>query len=39
VRGVGGTNGNITGAATLLGMKGPRLSQLVKEYELGDLGK
>ncbi|MFO0023517.1 MAG: helix-turn-helix domain-containing protein [Deltaproteobacteria bacterium] len=33
------TNGNITRAAALLGMKRPRLSLLVKEYELGDLGK
>ena len=30
---------NITRAAALLGMKRPRLSQLVKEYELGHLGK
>lgn len=29
------TDGNITKAATLLGMKRPRLSQLVKQYELG----
>ena len=28
------TRGNITKAATLLGMKRPRLSQLVKQYEL-----
>jgi DNA-binding NtrC family response regulator/tetratricopeptide (TPR) repeat protein len=28
------SNGNITRAATLLGMKRPRLSQLVKEHEL-----
>ena len=28
------TNGNITKAATLLGMKRPRLSQLVKQYGL-----
>jgi DNA-binding NtrC family response regulator len=27
--------GNITRAATLLGMKRPRLSQLVKQYGLG----
>ncbi len=39
VRALEETNGNITRAATLLGMKRPRLSQLVKEYELGDLGK
>jgi transcriptional regulator with GAF, ATPase, and Fis domain len=31
------TQGNITHAATLLGMKRPRLSQLVKEYQLGAL--
>jgi DNA-binding NtrC family response regulator/tetratricopeptide (TPR) repeat protein len=29
------TGGNITRAAALLGMKRPRLSQLVKQYELG----
>ncbi len=29
------SNGNITRAATLLGMKRPRLSQLVKQYGLG----
>ncbi len=29
------TNGNITRAAAVLGMKRPRLSQLVKQYELG----
>ncbi len=29
------TGGNITKAAELLGMKRPRLSQLVKQYELG----
>lgn len=28
------TKGNITKAATLLGMKRPRLSQLVKQYGL-----
>ena len=28
------TDGNITKAATLLGMKRPRLSQLVKQYGL-----
>lgn len=28
------TKGNITRAATLLGMKRPRLSQLVKQYGL-----
>jgi transcriptional regulator with GAF, ATPase, and Fis domain len=39
VRALEETNGNITRAAALLGMKRPRLSQLVKEYELGDLGK
>jgi len=36
VRALGETNGNITRAAALLGMKRPRLSQLVKEYGLGD---
>jgi transcriptional regulator with GAF, ATPase, and Fis domain/Tfp pilus assembly protein PilF len=30
------TDGNITRAAALLGMKRPRLSQLVKQYELGE---
>jgi DNA-binding NtrC family response regulator len=30
------TDGNITRAADLLGMKRPRLSQLVKQYGLGD---
>ncbi|MBX3248772.1 MAG: sigma 54-interacting transcriptional regulator [Myxococcales bacterium] len=30
------TSGNITKAADLLGMKRPRLSQLVKQYGLGD---
>ncbi|MDQ3031961.1 MAG: sigma 54-interacting transcriptional regulator, partial [Myxococcota bacterium] len=39
VRALEETNGNITRAAALLGMKRPRLSQLVKEYELGELGK
>ncbi len=39
VRALTETNGNITRAAGLLGMKRPRLSQLVKEYELGELGK
>jgi len=39
VRALTESNGNITRAASLLGMKRPRLSQLVKEYELGDLGK
>ncbi|MFO0681605.1 MAG: sigma 54-interacting transcriptional regulator [Sandaracinus sp.] len=39
VRALVESNGNITRAATLLGMKRPRLSQLVKEYELGELGK
>jgi transcriptional regulator with GAF, ATPase, and Fis domain/tetratricopeptide (TPR) repeat protein len=39
VRALAETNGNITRAASLLGMKRPRLSQLVKEYELGELGK
>ena len=29
------SNGNITRAAALLGMKRPRLSQLVKQYGLG----
>jgi transcriptional regulator with GAF, ATPase, and Fis domain len=33
------TQGNITHAATLLGMKRPRLSQLVKEYQLGALAE
>jgi DNA-binding NtrC family response regulator/tetratricopeptide (TPR) repeat protein len=36
VRALGETGGNITRAAALLGMKRPRLSQLVKEYGLGD---
>jgi DNA-binding NtrC family response regulator/tetratricopeptide (TPR) repeat protein len=31
------TGGNITRAAKLLGMKRPRLSQLVKQYELGSV--
>ena len=39
VRALEETNGNITRAASLLGMKRPRLSQLVKEYELGEQGK
>jgi transcriptional regulator with GAF, ATPase, and Fis domain/tetratricopeptide (TPR) repeat protein len=39
VRALEEMNGNITRAAALLGMKRPRLSQLVKEYELGHLGK
>jgi transcriptional regulator with GAF, ATPase, and Fis domain/tetratricopeptide (TPR) repeat protein len=39
VRALEETGGNITRAASLLGMKRPRLSQLVKEYELGDPGK
>jgi len=34
VRALSETNGNITRAATLLGMKRPRLSQLVKQYGL-----
>ncbi len=34
-RALGETDGNITRAATLLGMKRPRLSQLVKQYGLG----
>ncbi len=34
VRALGETNGNITKAAALLGMKRPRLSQLVKQYGL-----
>lgn len=34
-RAMGETDGNITRAATLLGMKRPRLSQLVKQYGLG----
>jgi transcriptional regulator with GAF, ATPase, and Fis domain/Tfp pilus assembly protein PilF len=37
LRALNETQGNITRAATLLGMKRPRLSQLVKEYELGNL--
>jgi DNA-binding NtrC family response regulator/tetratricopeptide (TPR) repeat protein len=36
VRALGETSGNITRAAALLGMKRPRLSQLVKEYGLSD---
>jgi len=39
VRALSETGGNITRAAALLGMKRPRLSQLVKEYELGEIGK
>ncbi|HHH27244.1 MAG TPA: AAA family ATPase [Polyangiaceae bacterium] len=35
VRALGETEGNITRAAALLGMKRPRLSQLVKQYGLG----
>jgi DNA-binding NtrC family response regulator len=34
VRALEETSGNITRAALLLGMKRPRLSQLVKQYEL-----
>lgn len=34
VRALGETDGNITRAASLLGMKRPRLSQLVKQYGL-----
>ncbi len=33
------TNGNITRAAQLLGMKRPRLSQLVKQYGLAVAGE
>lgn len=33
-RALSDTKGNITKAATLLGMKRPRLSQLVKQYGL-----
>jgi tetratricopeptide (TPR) repeat protein len=33
------TNGNISKAASLLGMKRPRLSQLVKQYKLNKLKK
>ena len=33
------TRGNITRAAALLGMKRPRLSQLVKQYGLVDGGR
>ncbi len=36
VRALEETSGNITRAALLLGMKRPRLSQLVKQYELAD---
>ncbi len=35
-RALGDAGGNITKAATLLGMKRPRLSQLVKQYGLGE---
>jgi transcriptional regulator with GAF, ATPase, and Fis domain len=38
-RALGETDGNITRAATLLGMKRPRLSQLVKQYGLGSGGE
>ena len=38
-RALGETDGNITRAATLLGMKRPRLSQLVKQYGLGGDGE
>jgi DNA-binding NtrC family response regulator len=34
VRALDETSGNITRAAELLGMKRPRLSQLVKQYDL-----
>jgi DNA-binding NtrC family response regulator len=34
-RALGDAGGNITRAAALLGMKRPRLSQLVKQYGLG----
>jgi len=37
-RALGETDGNITKAAVLLGMKRPRLSQLVKQYGLGGDG-
>jgi transcriptional regulator with GAF, ATPase, and Fis domain len=37
-RALGEAGGNITRAATLLGMKRPRLSQLVKQYGLGGDG-
>jgi sigma-54 specific flagellar transcriptional regulator A len=33
------TSGNITRAAQLLGMKRPRLSQLVKQYGLAAAGE
>ena len=36
VRALDETNGNITRAAALLGMKRPRLSQLVKQYGLSE---
>jgi transcriptional regulator with GAF, ATPase, and Fis domain len=39
VRALEETQGNITRAAALLGMKRPRLSQLVKEYGLSEVGK
>ena len=34
---LGETRGNITRAAAILGMKRPRLSQLVKQYNLGEV--
>ena len=37
-RALSDASGNITRAATLLGMKRPRLSQLVKQYGLGSDG-
>jgi DNA-binding NtrC family response regulator/tetratricopeptide (TPR) repeat protein len=39
IRALEETRGNITRAAAVLGMKRPRLSQLVKEYGLSDYGK
>jgi DNA-binding NtrC family response regulator len=39
VRALRETDGNITQAATLLGMKRPRLSQLVKQYGLQGSGE
>jgi transcriptional regulator with GAF, ATPase, and Fis domain len=39
LRALSETNGNITRAAALLGMKRPRLSQLVKHYGLLDVGE
>ena len=39
VRALSETDGNITRAATLLGMKRPRLSQLVKQYGLSNQGE